>query len=368
MIYLRSFIFSFFVFFTVSSYASEGYVETLITEKEKIIKALSMVKNGAIHTEETKKNQQTFFDKYLFSYANSTSEMAELEAELKNTGRKFLEFLESTSVEYYSLSFEQWLVAANVLMSIDDLLGKDLGWGNLVIKADVCNKLFFWMFDYFENNVEDINQEKLAKLIDMQVKLRSHFPSRESMTKLALEHYNYLNYNDVDSFVLQLPVSVEGEVLEKSLVEYFGSKENATEAIGNMILLENNTSVSGFVDLYDNPMLWMAAQNGSGYLYFSWTLYLHSIIMQEKNISFNQSGDITNADLLVILEQLYKSQDKFWMTRAVIDSSEKPEIYVSRYLASINEMRGLNAIRIHRNHGRSGKVTHAKSFSFTKLN
>jgi len=348
--------------FSFAADAGEDYLQSLTEEKARLMDAISKAEGGVIYSEAFREIEYSFIEKKMTRRTNYEAQM-----ELWSAGKELIGFLENTSQQYYGLPYNQWLLAKDVLLSIDDLIQNDIGWGNLVIKICIYNKLYYWIFDYIDKT-DDIDKAQLKQLFAVLSTLRNHMPSREAMTYLALKYYGYDDYKKSSGFKLTIPVSDESEVLENSLYAYFGSKEDAAQAVSKITGIEAGKEVSDYVDLYKNPLPWSAAQSGLSYMESSWALYLVMSLMQDKGIAFNDMRAVTKEDLNTTLGKVYNSENKFWMTRAAIDAIEKSEIYASGYLKSVQSDRVINQlIRNHREHGRNDKPVASRRFSLTKF-
>jgi hypothetical protein len=74
------------------------------------------------------------------------------------------------------ISIDEWLSVVDILLAIDDLVSKKLAWGNLVIKIAICNKIFYWMFDYVDTHEGMIKDEILDNFLLIQKKTQITLP------------------------------------------------------------------------------------------------------------------------------------------------------------------------------------------------
>jgi hypothetical protein len=285
--------------------------------------------------------------------------------ELRVAGRNFLVFLNENEDKYKLLSVDEWLVAVDLLLRLDDTVSRKIAWGNLIIKIAICNKIFYWIFDYIDSHDGHIKTDVLIQLLDIQKKLRIHYPSNTSMLYIAFRHYGINTELHVTDYALKTPYSKELVFLQKSIKNHFNDNNEELDKIKEITKNEKNIAVSGYVDLYDNPLPLLVAYRTDFYP-DAWGYYEYSkLVLADSRVT--SSKTVTKEILYDFLSNEYKGDGAFWMPYTAVDFIKKPEMYSNGYLNSINKELLLDSIKRTRRLVKQRKIIKANEIVGARL-
>ncbi|MCU7843293.1 MAG: hypothetical protein KZQ93_05585 [Candidatus Thiodiazotropha sp. (ex Monitilora ramsayi)] len=323
----------------ISSVAEE-YIDELIQQKKELETIISKNNKYGIYAPLELEAELSLIKKILFN-----DEVDQAVTELNAAGRKFLVFLENNDELYNNLDVEEWFVAADLLLKIDSVVSEKVAWGNLVIKIAICNKIFYWIFDYIESHKKSIELETFNKLLMTYKRLREHYPSNTSMLYIALRYYGVSTNLTVEGYGLSIPYSEELEMLDEELRSSLGGMSKVMDLVKSFSEKESQVMIGSYVDLYDNPVPWATSFSTDNFS-DHWHYYEYLITAVSKTgIAAIQT--ITKEDLYEFYQQEYKSEAKFWMPRNAVRLVEKPDIYLVRALKALKQ--GILLDRIRRN-------------------
>jgi hypothetical protein len=314
-----------------------SYLGDLKAQKISLENKLKGKKKIAIYTDQAIENRKSFFEKILLSSEGKDN------IERKKIGHDLLVFLEQTNDEYYDLMFDDWLVASRTLLDIDNILSRGTGWGNLVVKFNICNKIIYRIMEFIKNKDAELTKEQLKEMADIIKMLREHLPARSAMYDIALRYYGIEGFEDIKNFKLRTPVYKEAKTEQKRLKKLFSNLENGEDTIHRILEMEEDKTINGYVELYENPVPFSVAQF-SKYHEFAWDIYLYIRILQEQSPDFQEWNELSVQSLLNILKEEYNSSGKYWMSMDAIRVVEKPEIYRPGYLRAIRQKKALKFI------------------------
>lgn len=277
-------------------------------------------------------------DSFLSPFNNSK---AVNNRQICSLGYEILRLLEKNNELYHQLPFDDWLRITDKLLALDDLLSKGVAWGNFVIKINICNKVINRIANILLRETESLSNIKLIKLIALQKQLRSHFPSRISVLKIAFRHYAISNLKDINTFQTKVPVAD----LHKTIKIYYKDanyyNEKFLERLQEILMLEHEVILTNYSSIYNNPIPFSSVD--VSYYFYSWELYLYSLIMLDHGIGIEIAREVSDSSIQYLLNREITTQSKFWMTRHVKDYLGNPETYAS-YIHNVKKMNSIKMI------------------------
>lgn len=264
--------------------------------------SLVIYKSSAMISEKTANNSK-------FVFINS---------ELNNAGRDLLKYLQDNEKVYSQLAFDDWVQASYDLLEFDKWLSKEKAWGNLVIKVAVCNTILYRIWRYLDESNEQVNSEDILKLIQLQEELRQHFPVSKAMYEIGLRHYGLIDKIDVRAFKVDEPIRLNEKTASSYLFHLTDDREKFSDKLMGLLLNEWDTVViRNYMDLYDNPVP-LAMAFSSEHFHVAWDVYLYTIILQDLNSNTSYWSDLKEKDIEIILQKIYKSDGRFWMSKSTV--------------------------------------------------
>jgi hypothetical protein len=306
---------------------------TLLEQKTKYEQIANNTNEYSIYTDAVFKNSASAIDSLVAIFSD---ERIKNQEQLRDAGRVLLKYLQDINKDYYKLSFDNWLVIANILLEIDQMVSRGTGWGNLVIKLNIANKLLNRIAQILIVEKDNLDIDKLKQLLEIQQKLRKQLPDRVALVKLVLRQYGKSGFDEIESINISSPVYKEEMATKELLREVFNNqKKDMNELIKNSLSSESGNVPGDYISMYDNPIPWLIYKT-SGYSKYSWELYLYSLILLDKGIEFNVENDLTHGDLQSLLKREYDGDGKYWMTITAIRYIERPKTFFD-YLNKVKE-------------------------------
>jgi hypothetical protein len=339
---------------------AEGYIDELVKQKNELEAVILENSKYGMHAKVELNAELGFIEKYVFKDEANKSIAA-----LNAAGRSFLNYLENTDDVYNDLDLEGWLIATELLFEIDDLVSKKVAWGNLVIKIAICNKIFYWMFDYIDSHKGDIKPDVFNKIIDIQKKLRRHYPSNTSMLYIALRYYGVNSTLNVESYSLSIPYSDELEMLESEIRSDLGDDARVDELMNRLSAEESRITIGSYINLYENPVPWSTSFS-TDYFHDCWYYYVYLMAVVKKSVSM-PNEIVTKTDLYDVYKNEYQSAEKFWMPRNAIRLVEKPDIYLKRKIKNLKQEALIDRIKRDRASVRLRKKTQGDRLRTSRL-
>jgi hypothetical protein len=325
------------VLWPVSSVA-EDYLDGLIKQKSELESVISRNSKYGIYAASELEVELSLIERFLFE-----DKVGRKITELKAAGKKFLVFLEDTDDSYNSLDVEDWLAVADLLLEIDDLVSKKIAWGNLIIKIAICNKIFYWMFDYIDSRNGIIELDVYNKLLTIHKRLREHCPSNKTMLYIALRYYGISTNLHVANYGLDVPYSEELEILEKELRSNLGGMSKVMDLVKSFSEKESKVTIGSYVELYDNPVPW-ATSFSTDYFHDYWYYYAY-LMTVVRSSSLKASKMITEEELYEFYQKEYSSEAKFWMPRNAVRLVERPDIFLKKNYKLLKQESLIDKIR-----------------------
>lgn len=257
------------------------------------------------------------------------------DSSIEVSARNLLQYLEENNGTYYSLGFDNWVLTVRSLYEADDLIGSGSGWGNIVIKINICNKVIFGALYFLTEGKDNLSDAQINTLAEIIKDLRLHYPARTGLFNYAIKYYGYTT-DDFSGLSQSISVSEEenklgGEVSYQFFKrEYSGNSEKYEKDIGIISEEEINliSSNQGYLYLYDNPTPW-ELQKFSKYKYYLWDLYFYAKFIKEKGKRFDGWSTLNPADVLYFLHNEIQHDDGFWMTNGLLYSVRHADSFIS---------------------------------------
>jgi hypothetical protein len=252
---------------------------------------------------------------------------------LKNAGGELLNVLQRYNEMYHKLKFQDWVYINNLLFDIDNIASQGNGWGNMVIRINIYNKILYKIRDYVSKDKVSLNEEKLDTILETLFRMRTRFPSRYAMAKIALRHYGIIPYKEIDSAKLNTPVEQEKDNFMGEFQNML-KKGNDFEAIYfRLIKEESDHYVKDYIDYYEHPIPWVTTLL-LDYNNYTWELYILSRIMKEEGKDFDMSKDLTKKLLQEFIKKEYNNYGKFWISKKALRFAGTPDRNLT-YLNSV---------------------------------
>ncbi len=282
-------------------------------------------KSGLLLHFETIKSNASEIDKGVIFSQKVISQTPHLRenALLYNSGRDFLIYLAETDDDYRQLEFAEWLKASKDLLLVDQWIGNRVGWGNLVIKIAICNKIINRILEYLESP-GDIEPEELGHIIKTLEDLRWQLPSYWAINYVSLRYHEGIEAFQVDSlhhtrryvgsfYNVNAPIRKIGKYY---IENYENSKAINSNIVRTWRMSENPKLrlIADYQDLYDNPIPFQIALPGSQYHQHAWDLYFYLRFIQKYGVNIVW-GEITQEQVLSILQQVSDQGDEHWMSK-----------------------------------------------------
>ncbi len=317
---------------------ANGYIDELAQQIEEFDSVIVKSEKYGIYSTSELKIEQNIYERIFFD-----DEADEAIDELRSAGEKFLVFLSESDEKYSDLDIDEWLIAVDLLLRLDDVVSQKIAWRNLVIKIAICNKVFYWVFDYIDSREGNIEFKELNKILDVQKRLRRHYPSNTSMFYIAFRYYGINTELHVADYVLKVPYSEELVMLHRSIKSHFKDNDDELDKLKKIINKEKNITITGYVDLYENPLPLLIAYRTDFYP-DAWGYYEYlKLVLADSNVTSSKA--VTQNILHNFLSNEYKGDGAFWMPYTAVDFIKKPKAYSNGYLNSINNELLLDTIR-----------------------
>lgn len=274
--------------------------------KELFVKLESIQQSRSVFTKETIFTKKVINESW---YLKSNQSLFE-------AGESLIVYLREYDTVYRKLIFSEWLHATNDLFSVDDALSNQIGWGNLVVKVAICNKIINRVLEYLSTK-EELTPKQLTSLLKVMDILKWHLPSERAMYYIAFRYYNFdtpskvdsLNYKNID-LSTNRPKAVRSEMSkhyykDKKIKEFVDLQEKSEFALSQ--------SIMNYQDLYNKPIpLYLAAT--SRYHKIFWHLYLHIYLMTNSEDGMVNWELVTDKYIFSYLDKVYQSGDGFWVS------------------------------------------------------
>lgn len=292
--------------------------------KELMIRLDNIKQNGGIINKETIFSHKVIDDTWYLQRNQA----------LYDAGESLIIFLREYDKIYQQLEFSEWVKATHDLFLVDDSLGEQVGWGNLVIKITICNKIINRVLGYLDAQ-EELSTEELGSMLKVLENLRWHLPSEKSMYFILLRYYNLdtsskvdsLNYKNIDS-PENRPTTMRSEMskiyYKNSKVKEVLDSQEKSEAIISQ-------AVGDYQKLYHNPVPFYLAATAR-YHKVLWNLYFHIYLMKNSEDSKVHWEIITEENILQILNKVYQARNDFWVDEFYKDffnNRENKEVRIS---------------------------------------
>ncbi|MEJ2613032.1 MAG: hypothetical protein P8179_24000 [Candidatus Thiodiazotropha sp.] len=345
--------------FSAASYGGK-YENDLLSQKIALEATLSKYSDLGMYTPSEFEMELGFIDK-LFS----KDEMTKAVEELNNVGFTFLAYLEDNDSAYQQISIDEWLRVVGILLSIDDLVSKKLAWGNLVIKIAICNKIFYWMFDYVDTHRGMIEDEMLDDFLLIQKELRSHYPSNTSMLYIAMRHYGKEIDFDISDYLLRTSYHDDQRTFQRILDLYFNDIADGREQAEQYLANEGKETIGSFVDLYEKPIPLLVSFTAD-YFQISWQYYEYFALVL-RNPKILSSKNLTKDVVYNFLVDEYNGEGRFWMPQNAISFAIKPDVYSKNYMNAVTNELFLDRVRRDRESARQRNRRKANKLFSTGL-
>ncbi len=263
----------------------------------------------------------TIYSKY---HINSNPDLTE-DNNLYEAGERFIIFLEENDRVYKELEFTDWVKATNKLFEVDDWMDTRMGWGNLVIKFAICNKVMSSVISYLDSH-GTYPLDQLDSVLEILEQLRTHLPAERAMYYLAYRHYDLLepfqasrlSYFSVDvNSVGDLPSKVRREIQNfyrkkgSDKKKIYRNEKLKLERVLEKHEVPNSQTIIDYRDLYHTPMPFMIASL-SRYHNFLWDLYFEILLIKNHKGEQIYRPSVSEQEVVQLLEKEHLRGNGFW--------------------------------------------------------
>ncbi|WP_226647781.1 hypothetical protein [Microbulbifer variabilis] len=235
-------------------------------------------------------------------------------ADLRQTTRDLLHFLQQQQPAYYQLPFDQWLAASEDLLKLDQWINTESAWGNLVVKINICNNILYSAFEFLESRRSELDVQKVEQLLGLLHTLRFHLPSRMTMYEIALRHYGQIRSRKIRPLGFDTKTEDERDVLNDFVKNHFSGGEDAEVQIQAYHMAERGIKITDYLDLYENPVPWGTADSAR-YHQYAWVVYLYARIVQAENLQPFDWESLEKKKIETLLKQEYEGEGQYWMPK-----------------------------------------------------
>ncbi len=256
----------------------------------------------------------TIYSKY---HINSNPDLTE-DNNLYEAGERFIIFLEENDRVYKELEFTDWVKATNKLFEVDDWMDTRMGWGNLVIKFAICNKVMSSVISYLDSH-ETYPLDQLDSVLEILEQLRTHLPAERAMYYLAHRHYGIavpfyeeaLGYKNTDIYKKgNLPTAIRRQIRKFHQKMDEGESLLLNDLLGDTEI-QFSQAVINYQDLYHSPMPLMIASL-SRYHNFLWDLYFEILLIKNHKGEKINRPSVSEQEVVQLLEKEHLRGNGFW--------------------------------------------------------
>jgi hypothetical protein len=305
----------------------------LIEQKEKFERTANRINNYAIYTDAAFKYRMSTIDSFVSLFSD---EQLTNHKEIKSAGYELLKYLQDSNESYYTYPFDSWQEIADLLLHIDNSVSRGTGWGNVVIKINIANKLFNRIAQFLLLERSELDSLKLQQLLEIEKKMRAHLIDSAALARLAMRHHGKSGFDDIESFKLSSPVYQQSKASRKLLTSTFGDRKEADKYFLKTASLETKVTIKDYLSLYDKPIPWLARKSYT-YSNYLWELYLYTLILLDKGADFDVKHNLTQEDLHKLIKREYDGGGRFWMSYLAINYIEYYPKSFRSYLDTVKE-------------------------------